>query len=244
MNTKNNTILITGGASGIGLALALSLLEQNNTVIICGRNEDKLKQVLQKYPKLHIITCDITINKDREALLSHMKKEFPKLNILINNAGIQHNYNFTDKIQHHDLIEEELSINLNSQIKLIDMFVEILSHQSASGIVNITSALAYVPKQSAPVYCASKAGFHVFTEALRYQLEKTSIKVFEVIPALVDTPMTQGRGKNKTSPEQLCSEVLHGLKTNKYEIKIGKAKFLLLLKRFIPSLANKILKSA
>jgi len=244
MNIKNNTVLITGGASGIGLALALSLLEQNNTVIICGRNEDKLKQVLQKHPKLHILTCDITIKQDREALLSNIQKEFPKLNMLINNAGIQHNYNFMDKTQHHNLIDEELSINLNSQIKLIDMFVEILSLQKSSCIVNITSALAYVPKQSAPVYCASKAGFHVFTAALRYQLENTSINVFEVIPALVDTPMTKGRGINKTSPEQLVSEVLRGLKTNTYEIKIGKAKFLLLLKRFIPSLANRILKSA
>ena len=244
MNTQNNTILITGGASGIGRALALSLLEKDNTVIICGRNKSKLKEVLHNHPKLHAITCDITSSEDRDNLLTYIKKDFPKLNMLINNAGIQHNYDFMEQTSHQDLIDEEISINLNSQINLIDMFVEILSHQNTSCIVNITSALAYVPKQSAPVYCATKAGFHVFTAALRYQLEKTCIKVFEVIPALVDTPMTKGRGKNKTSPEQLSAEVLQGLKTNNYEIKIGKAKFLLLLKRFIPSLANKILKSA
>jgi len=244
MNLHNNTILITGGASGIGLSLALSLLEQKNTVIICGRNASKLNKVLQEHPKLHTIQCDISSKEDRKNLLYYIKENFPKLNILVNNAGIQHNYDFKDTQSHDTFIDEELNINLNSQIKLIDMLTNLLAKQKESAIVNLTSALAYVPKQSAPVYCASKAGFHVFTQALRYQLENTSIKVFEVIPALVDTPMTKGRGKNKTTPEQLCKEVLKGLAKNKYEIKIGKAKFLLLLKRLIPSLANKILKSA
>jgi len=244
MNIQKNTILITGGGSGIGLSLALSLLQQNNTVIICGRDTDKLNKVLKKHPSLHVITCDITNQQARQNMLEHVKSEFPTLNILINNAGIQHNYEFNNIKNHHSLIDDEISINLSSQIKLIDMFVPMLSQQKESAIVNITSALAYVPKQSAPVYCASKAGFHIFTQALRYQLENTSVKVFEIIPALVDTAMTKGRGKNKTTPEQLCIEVLQGLVNNNYEIKIGKAKFLLLLKRFIPSLANKILKNA
>jgi len=244
MNLQNNTILITGGGSGIGLSLALSLLKQHNTVIICGRNTDKLNKVLKRHPSLHVITCDITDKQARQDMLEHVKNKFPSLNILINNAGIQHNYEFNNIKSHTNLIDEEISINLSSQIKLIDMFVPLLSLQKESSIVNITSALAYVPKQSAPVYCASKAGFHVFTQALRYQLEDTTVKVFEVIPALVDTAMTKGRGKNKTTPEQLCIEVLKGLVNNNYEIKIGKAKFLLLLKRLIPSLANKILKNA
>jgi len=112
--------------------------------------------------------------------------------------------------------------------------------REVAAIVNISSALAVIPKQSAPIYCATKAAIHNFTKALRYQLEKSPVKVFEIIPTLVDTEMTKGRGKNKVSPDFLAAEVLRAIKTDKYEIPIGKTTMLFLLHRFMPTIAQRI----
>ena len=115
--------------------------------------------------------------------------------------------------------------------------------RSSAAIVNITSALALVPKQSAPIYCATKAAMHNFTKALRYQLESTPIKVFEIIPALVDTEMTRGRGKGKITPEAMVDEALRGIESNKYEIRVAKTKILFALHRFLPSVAERIIRN-
>lgn len=106
-------------------------------------------------------------------------------------------------MNHTDFIEEEVNINLLAQLKLTDRLLPILMSHPGAAIVNITSALALVPKRSAPIYFATKAAMHNFTKALRYQLEDTPVKVFEIIPALVDTEMTKVRGKDKITPETL-----------------------------------------
>ncbi|MOA50814.1 putative oxidoreductase [compost metagenome] len=104
--------------------------------------------------------------------------------------------------------------------------------------------MAFAPKQSAPVYCATKSALHTATQALRYQLESTPIKVFEIIPALVETPMTAGRGKGKISPKQLVDEFMKNYKDDKFEINIGKVKLLRLIKRISPKLADRMLKNS
>lgn len=244
MNLDKNTVLITGGGSGIGLALAKEYLIHNSTVIICGRDINKLITVQKELPQIKIITCDITDDNDVLNLLKTIKEKYKDINILINNAGIQNNYEFTDTKEHSSLITNELNINLLAHLKLIDHFIPILKEKKNSAIINISSSLAFVPKKSAPVYCASKAAIHIFTKAIRYQLENTYIKVFEIIPPLVDTNMTKGRGKSKISPEELVKEALANIESNNYEIKIGKSKILLFLDRFLPFLAEKIIKDA
>ncbi len=109
-----------------------------------------------------------------------------------------------------------------------------------SAIVNVSSALGLVPKMQAPVYCGTKAGIHIFSKSLRYQLDK--VKVFEIIPALVDTEMTAGRGKGKISPQQLADEFIRAFKKNLYEVSIGKVKLLKIINRIGPRLADKIMK--
>jgi short-subunit dehydrogenase involved in D-alanine esterification of teichoic acids len=241
MKLGNNTIFITGGSSGIGLALAKAFSALDNTVIVCGRNLEKLESVENSYP-IHTIQCDITKEDEVQQALGKIKTEFNGLNILVNNAGIQYNYDFYEDENALEKIEDEISINFLAQVKLTKLFLPILMKQPEAAIINVSSGLGIVPKESAPVYCATKAAVHIFSKSLRYQLEKTPVKVFEIIPSLVDTDMTKGRGKGKISPETLAKEVITNLEKDSYEIRVGKVKLLFLINRLMPSLAERILR--
>ena len=243
MKLSDNTVLITGGGSGIGLALAKAFAMRGNVIIVCGRNTKKLEAVHTENPAIDTFPCDIASDQDQQRLVEYISQKYTNLNVLINNAGIQHNYDFSDTKNHTSLIEEEVNINFLAQVKLMDRFLPVLLQRPSAAIVNVTSALALVPKQSAPIYCATKAAMHNFTKALRYQLEDTPVRVFEIIPALVDTEMTKGRGKSKISPEALATEALRGIESNKYEIRIEKTKILFLLNRFLPSIAERIIRN-
>jgi DHA1 family tetracycline resistance protein-like MFS transporter/uncharacterized oxidoreductase len=243
MDLSHNTVLVTGGGSGIGLALAKAFAQHGSTVLVCGRDEIKLQAVSSQISNIASFPCDIARDKNQQDLVEHVKRAYPDFNILINNAGIQNNYKFSETRDHTHLIEEEVDINLLAQLKLTDRLLPLLMARPCGAIVNVTSALAFVPKQSAPVYCATKAAMHIFTKSLRYQLEGSPVKVFEIIPALVDTAMTKGRGRGKISPEALAREALRGIESNTYEIRIGKTKILLALNRLLPSVAERILRS-
>jgi len=243
MKLSENTVLITGGGSGIGLALAKEFSLRKSSVVVCGRDTKKLAAVQKENPGIATFPCNIASETDQESLLERMMSEYPSFNILINNAGIQHNYDFSETDNHLDLIEEEVNINFMAQLKLTDRCLPILKTKPHAAIINVSSALALVPKKSAPIYCATKAAMHSFTKGLRYQLEDTQIKVFEIIPALVETAMTEGRGKGKITPEALASEALRGIESDQYEIRIGKTKLLFMLNRIFPSIADKIIKN-
>jgi uncharacterized oxidoreductase len=243
MKITKNTILITGGGSGIGLSLARAFSRHDNTVIVCGRNSAKLETLHKSDPDIITFVCDIANDQEQQSLINGVMEKFPQLNVLVNNAGIQHNYDFTDGKDHTVLIDEEANINFLAHVKLTDKFLPLLMKKQVAAIVNISSVLAVVPKQSAPIYCATKAAIHNFSKALRYQLEKTPIKVFEIIPTLVDTEMAKGRDKNKVSPEFLAAEVLRAIETDRHEIPIGKTRILFLLNRFMPTVAQRIVRN-
>ena len=170
-----------------------------------------------------------------------------ELSILINNAGIQLNYNFTQAEPELTVknVDWEIDVNLNAVIKLTTLCLPLLENQPQSAIVNVTSGLAIAPKRSAPVYCATKAAIHIFSKALRYQMEDNSpnIGVYEAILPLVDTNMTRGRGKGKISPKQVADEVFAAMERNRYEIHVGKVKLFVLIYRIWPQLAEKILRN-
>lgn len=172
MVLNDNTILITGGGSGIGLALAKALVLRGNTVIVCGRNAQKLEAAQRESPAIVAFPCDIASDRDQQHLVESITQKYPNLNMLINNAGIQYRYDFSDTKEHANFIEEEVSINFLAHVKLTDRFLPFLLRQPGAAIVNVTSALAVVPKQSAPVYCAAKAAMHSFTKGLRSLLSK------------------------------------------------------------------------
>ncbi|MBU7584105.1 MAG: SDR family oxidoreductase [Nostoc sp. TH1S01] len=238
MSTQGNTVLITGGSSGIGLALARKFLQAQNRVIITGRDSQKLADVKKVFPDIITEVADLT---DVNAL-QKLANRYPNVNILINNAGIQYNYEFMNQEITPELIDAELRTNLIAPLQLIKLMLPNLQRKPKAAIVNVSSGLALVPKQSAPVYCGSKAGIHIATKALRWQLETTSIKVFEIIAPLVDTPMTQGRGKGKISPDALVEEFWHDFTRDRYEMRIGKTKLLFFLNRWFPQIAEKILR--
>lgn len=238
MKTAHHTVLITGGTSGIGFALARRFLREGNAVIVTGRNPQKAAAVKHELPTLTIELADM---RDHQAL-EQLVYRYPGVNILINNAGIQYNYEFADPAIAAAQIATELDINLFSPLYLTKLFLpQLLSHSTAA-IINVSSGLGIVPKQSAPVYCASKAALHSFTKALRWQLEGTSVRVFEIMPPIVDTAMTQGRGRGKIAPETLVEEFWRNFSRDRYEMRIGKTKLLFVLQRFIPALAERIIR--
>ncbi|MBC8078639.1 MAG: SDR family NAD(P)-dependent oxidoreductase, partial [Chloroflexales bacterium] len=164
--------------------------------------------------------------------------------ILINNAGVQYAYDLSDPSVPLDRIDQELQTNLVGPIYLTRRMLPQLRAKPRAAIVNVSSSLAFVPKQSAPVYSASKAGLHTFTKALRWQLEATGVKVFEIIPPLVDTAMTAGRGSGKITPEALVREFWAAFAADVYEIRVGRAKILLRLHGLLPGLVERRMRVA
>jgi uncharacterized oxidoreductase len=188
MEFKANTVLITGGASVIGFALAERFIQAGSSVIICGRREDKLKEAQSKYPQLHIRVCNVANPAERRALFTWVTESYPGLNMLINNAGIQQRIQLQQKPA-WETLGEEVAINLEAPIHLSALFIPHLLQQERSAIINVTSGLAFVPKANVPVYCATKAALHSLTLSLRHQLAGTPIAVIEIIPPAVDTDL-------------------------------------------------------
>lgn len=186
MKTVGNTILITGGSSGIGLAMADGLKNAGNEVLICGRNEDKLKEVQKSVPELRTLTCDVSSASEREKLFQWATSEFPEINVLINNAGIQRETDFLAGAPELTDGESEIDTNLTACVHLSALFIpHFLKTNVDCALVNVTSGLAFIPLKLVPVYCATKAALHSFSMSLRSQLAETNVRVFEVIPPLV-----------------------------------------------------------
>jgi uncharacterized oxidoreductase len=188
MELEANTVLVTGGGSGIGFALAERFIQAGSNVIICGRREDKLIEAQSKYPQIHIRVCDVANPTERTALFTWATESFPALNMLVNNAGIQQQIELQQKPS-WEILGEEVAINLEAPIHLSTLFIPHLLKQDRPAIINITSGLSFVPKANVPVYCATKAALHSFTLSMRHQLSGTPITVIEIIPPAVDTDL-------------------------------------------------------
>ena len=229
MHVKGNTILITGGATGIGLALAEAFVEAGNKVIICGRRENRLAEAKKKVPALYTRKCDVTIEADRKALFDWIKTDFKDLNMLVNNAGIQKTADFTRGAKELEKAGDEITTNLTAPIRLTALFTPLLMKQKAAAIFNVSSGLGFVPIAMMPVYCATKAGLHSFTVSLRYQLRDTSIKVFEIIPPAVETELGREEGETEpgfpgVKPVVVSDAVMKALADDQFEIPAGDAK--------------------
>ncbi len=227
MNISGNTILITGGATGIGYAMAETFLQAKNEVIICGRRKERLLEAQQKHPELHIRVCDVADEEQRKSLVKWATTQFPNLNILVNNAGIQRDVDFTKGIDEFFSGENEININLEAPIVLSGMMVQHLTGKKEAAIINVSSGLGFIPAARMPVYSATKAGLHAFSMALRHQLAKAGIKVFEVVPPGVDTELnSEGRAKRGNyragvTPEEFVAAMMKGLKADVFEIGYG-----------------------
>jgi len=189
MKITENCVLITGGASGIGFALAEELLRRGNEVIICGRREEKLREARRRHRKLAARVCDLAHEDERLALCEWVVREFPQLNVLLNNAGIQLPIDFVRSVRGMNSAASEIAVNLEAPIRLSSLLLPHLKRRPEAAIVNVTSALAFVPLASVPVYSATKAALHSFTLSLRHQLRRTSVEVIEIVPPIVDTEL-------------------------------------------------------
>ncbi|MDA4127700.1 MAG: SDR family NAD(P)-dependent oxidoreductase [Thaumarchaeota archaeon] len=228
MQVRKNTILITGGSTGIGFALAESFVKLGNRVIICGRRADRLEDAKRRLPALSVKQCDVSKEYDRKNMYAWIEENFKELNVLVNNAGIQRRVDFTKGTD--DLLknEDEIEINLKAQIYLAAQFVPMLSKQKDAAIVNVSSGLGFVPLTIFPIYSATKAAIHSFTMSLRYQLRGTSVKVFEVIPPTVyDTELKGEPIENAAwtvSSSEVAEAVVKGLEEDEFEIAMGPSK--------------------
>jgi uncharacterized oxidoreductase len=233
MEISGNTILITGGATGIGYAMAESFLDAGNEVIICGRREDRLLQAQKNHPDLHIKVWDGAEEADRRTLVDWITARFTSLNILVNNAGVQRDIDFTNGVAELMAGENEIRINLETPIVLSGLCIPYLTGKKGAAIINVSSGLGFVPAARMPVYSATKAGLHAFSMALRQQLLKLGIKVFEVVPPAVDTGLNpEGRAKRanfkvELKPGEFVASVMKGLKNDVFEIGYGMTEGLL-----------------
>lgn len=227
MRIDGNSVLITGGASGIGYAMAEFFLETGNEVIITGRRKDRLAEARKLHPELNMMACDMSQEDERTDLLEWVESDFPKFNILINNAGIQQDLDFTINVPHIHVIENEININLTSAIIMSGLCIPLIKGKQDAAIVNISSGLGFIPSARTPVYSATKAGLHAFSMALRYQLMQTGIKVFEIVPPAVDTDLNpEGRAergdfKAGLTPRQFVEGVMKHFLNDVFEIGYG-----------------------
>ncbi len=226
MNLTGNTILITGGATGIGLALAKRFSNEGNQVIICGRGEATLQKAKAEEPALITHTCDVSDATSRRAMAEWLRINHPELNVLINNAGIQAHRDFTTDPAMESL-DQEVAINFTAPIHLIAELLPLLKQQPQAYVVNVSSGLAFSPMADVPVYCATKAAIHSFTLSLRHQLKKTNIRVIEIAPSIVDTGLGGGARSQGTAnrmmvtPEDFAKETFAQLAEGKDEVLVG-----------------------
>ncbi|MCL2336220.1 MAG: SDR family NAD(P)-dependent oxidoreductase [Firmicutes bacterium] len=228
MKLNGNTVMITGGATGIGFALAEEFLAQGSKVIICGRREQKLLEAQKKHSDLSIKVCDVADEFSRKELYEWTKANFPAVNVLINNAGIQRYIDFTKGTEELCSGENEIRTNLEGPIFLSALFVPLLAGKDEAAIVNVTAGSGFFPAANQPIYSATKAALHMFSVIIRQQLAPMGIKVFEAIaPGILDTELNlAGRVKfRKENPHfetpssaDYAAAVLIGMEKDDYEI--------------------------
>jgi uncharacterized oxidoreductase len=240
MNLTGRTILITGGSAGIGLAFALKFVELGNEVIVTGRRQAVLDEVKAKYPKLHTIQSDVANSAEIAALAARVKADFPKLDVLMNNAGIMIYKNL--KAPAADLAGLMAEMNIvGGVIGMTSAFIDILTANKGT-LINVSSALAFVPLPSAPIYSATKAAIHSYTQSLRFQLEETGVEVIELMPPAVKTDLTgdlpEGNGVTLMTTDELVKQSFASFKAGALEIRPGQAKQLALMRRLAPDFIN------
>src|SRR5271157_3060835 len=214
MKLSNRTILITGGSAGIGLAFALKFVELGNEVIVTGRRQSVLDEVKKRHPKLHTIQSDVADPAQIAALAARVKAEFPRLDVLMNNAGIMLYKNLKAPAADIAGLTAEMNINVGGVIGMTSLFIDILTANKGT-VINVSSGLAFVPLPPAPIYSATKAAIHSYTQSLRFQLEETGVEVIELMPPAVKTDMTAAfseGGASLISTDELVKQSFASLK--------------------------------
>ena len=244
MDLKNSTILITGGASGIGLEFVKQLTQLGAQIIITGRKQDALDTTKKQFPNVHTFRSDVSRPKDIEDLFDAVTTLFPDLNLIINNAGMMRLIDLQDQSLDLENINSEIATNLTGTIQMVHQFLPHLLRQKSAGIVNVSSGIAFMSYAPAPIYSAAKAGVRAYTQALRLQLQDTDVKVFEMIPPGVKTNL-QNEWVKQPNPammmtaEKMVKVAIDGLLKDEKELKPFPVRIIKLATRLMPNVLLK-----
>ena len=211
MKTTDNTILITGGGSGIGRALAEAFHRLGNQVIIAGRGQKALDETTAANPGMKSLTLNVSDPRSIQSFAAQLAKDYPSLNVLINNAGIMQPEDLLEKPDDLSTAEKTITTNLLGPIRLTAALLPSLRKQPRATIMNVSSGLAFVPLAMTPTYCATKAAIHSYTQSLRYQLKSTKVEVIELIPPYVQTTLMgdqQANDPNAMPLDEFIDEVM------------------------------------
>jgi uncharacterized oxidoreductase len=231
--------LITGGTSGIGLELAKQLLTRGNAILVTGRSQQKLDAAARALPGLHTFNCDVSDPKAIVALHETLLTQFPTLDTLINNAGIMRNLDLNQARDLND-VTREIDINLSGPVRMVQQFLPHLKTRENALIVNVSSGLAFIPLPLSPVYSATKAAIHAFTQSLRVQIAGSNVTVIELAPPAVETPLFRGefkeemKGQKAMHVEDLVRRAISGIEAGKLEIRPGLSNLLKAMSRIAP----------
>ena len=239
MKLSRRIILITGGTSGIGLELAKQLLARGNEVIVTGRDQSRLDHVKRTYPNIHTIESDVSNPESIVSLHNHVVSNFPALNILINNAGIMRNIRLDQERGLND-VTREIDTNLSGSVRMVQQFLPHLRTKPEALIVNVSSGLAFIPMPASPIYCATKAAIHSYTQSLRVQLKGDSVAVVELAPPGTETPLlrrefeAEMKGQKGMDVTALVSKAIGGIEAGNAEIRPGLSNVLQMMSRVAP----------
>ncbi len=241
MRLIDKNILVTGGTSGIGLKL-VEKLYQNNNIYILARDKNKIKALKERFPTVTAYHVDLNDIGGLKGVVATLNKDINKLDLLINNAAVQYTPTLLDSDFEYESISHEVNTNFTSICCLCYLLLPMLNRQNDAIILNVNSGLALVPKTTSAIYCATKGALNTFSQSLRHQLRDTQVKVLQAFLPLVDTPMTEGRGRGKLTIDKVSSEIIKGIEKNVLDNDIGKVKFLRILNRLLPGVAKEMMR--
>src|SRR5436190_4407265 len=224
MKLTGNTILITGGGSGIGRGLAEALHKLGNQVIIAGRRKGHLTEVAKANPGMRWVVLDIEDPASVSAVAAMLIADYPKLNVLINNAGVMQIDDVSTAID-EELLVTTLTTNVMGPIRLTGALIEHLKRQKDAAVINNSSVLGFVPLAMTAVYSATKAAMHSYTMSLRYKLKGTPVKVLEIAPPWVRTDLLGSNNEPRAMPlAEFIEETMRVLGTDVEEVLVERAK--------------------
>lgn len=244
MTLKDKIVFISGGTRGIGLAIALKCLEHHATVIVSGRDNNKLEELSKKYSKLETLPFDVLNDSQINNVIEQLQTQFGGIDILINNAAILYSGNIVTDQFSFEMIEKEVLTNVAAPIKLTKKILPLLLKSEKGTVVNISSAVANLPMISLPVYSATKAALRSFSISLRESLKGKNLNVLEVQPPLVKTEMTsklpgEAKDAKMITPEECAKQIVKGIIQEKETLFIGSSNSLYWGSRIAPKIVQK-----
>jgi len=236
MQMNGKTALVTGGTDGIGLALARALRDKGASVMVCGRNPERLGGA--RGEGFATIAADLATDTGRDTIVATVRER--PIDILVNNAGKGATFDIAEPIDLAN-VDQCIALNLTTPIHLITRLIDGLRARPEAMIVNVTSGLAIAPNKGSPVYCATKAGLRSFTMALRAQLAGSQIHVLEVLPPVVETQMTAGQRHKKMPAAECARQIVVAMEANRAEANVGMTQLLSTVHNISPPIARRVM---